>query len=560
MRKPLIVIEAPGKIEKLRNLLSGLDIHNVHIEATKGRLYDLPIERIGINLDNFSINEFSPLNEKKLDYIKNHIEKSSHVLIMTDSDIEGEVIAYQISQLIPDTKPYYRLDIHSITTRGLSEALSKSRDIDPKKVIAGYSRRVFDRLVGYGCSTKNWATPTNEIKGNVGRILSPVLKSFHEENMTIGYLQKSVFKDGEEFLIDIELKRNNINDLDAIKSHFFSLSAPSLRETSSIVYDDLSCIEHGPALLSGLSESLEVSVLEAENIIQELYEDGDLSYPRTDSFYLSEDTIKEISALASHFDVKDFDPDVLREKAKNMSEKFPSQEAHEGIHSLSDRVSPFGILSSHDVKEQALILLMRNTFRSGQKNRKISVRSAEISPSSKNNDDWSVFLQKYGLSMVARRTATYIEGRKQIQPINNNFSPMGKPLSSLVSESRFRMIPKDLLVFNLMTRLGIGRPSTMAMHAAKISRAFISNDYSLNYKGIQSLNKTAMLANNLLSIDIARDIESILLSLSSNRNTNQRVSECLAKAGINLEEFKRGIELSIKTSSGEIKDESSFVY
>ena len=378
MRKPLIVIEAPGKIETFRKILSGMGIYHAHIEATKGRIYDLPKDELGVSLNNFAIEKLDVINEKKFDYLNRHIENSSHVLIFTDSDIEGEVIGYHVGQLVDSDKPVYRCETQSLNEKGLMDALSNYREIDPKKVIAGLSRRAFDRILGYGCSTVNWSNPLDNLKGNVGRIITPIINKYYEDDITVGKLQRSVFLNDEEFLIDVDLKKEHFHRFNEIESIFSSIQPPSLREVSSSIDDDISLVPDSATFLSGISDSLEISIADANRIIEELYEDGDASYPRTDSFYLSEVTISEISALAEHFGIESFSGDLLKEKAEKMSRMKPSQEGHEAFHPLTDRINPFAPLSSYELKDQVMILLLRSVFRSGQENRKIITRNATL--------------------------------------------------------------------------------------------------------------------------------------------------------------------------------------
>jgi DNA topoisomerase IA len=560
MRKPLVIIEAPGKIETFRKLLSGIGVYHAHIEATKGRLYDLPDDELGIDLNNFSISKLIPLSEKKIGYLKDHIEKSSDIIIFTDADIEGEVIAYQASQLVTNDKPIYRCETQSLTNQGIEEALSNHRQIDPKKVIAGYSRRVFDRLIGYGCSTKNWSNPLDPMKGNVGRILSPLLNHYHKEDVVIAKLQRTVSLNGDEFLVDIDIKKSQFDKIDEIRSMFNNIEIPSLREISSSIVDDPSVVMDTPTFLSGISESLEISILDSNQIIESLYEDGDASYPRTDSFYLSDETVKEITFLANHFGVSDFDPELLKEKAALMSEKHPSQEAHEGFHPISERVNPFSSLSSYDLEDQVMILLLRNTFRSGQKNRKIITRVASVDTLSKSINDWNTFMNAYSVNPKITRTITKINNKRNFQVINDSFSPMGNKLSVFSELTRLKIIPRDSLVFDLMRKLSVGRPSTMAYHATKISNLFISKDYSINYKGIQSMNKAGMLAPGLLSAEISNEIENELLNFQSNNNIKQRIESTLKKSGINIDSFIENINILSGAKPSPIKDESNFNY
>lgn len=562
MIRPLFIIEAPGKVEKVKKLLVSQDIHHGHIEATKGRIFDLPANEIGVDLKTFAIKKMSPINKKKIEFIKQQIELSSHVLIMTDSDIEGEVIAYQVSQLVKDNKPIFRLDLNSMNEQGIKSALNNDRQINPSKVIAGYSRRVYDRLVGYGCSTKDWKDPTIPNKGNVGRIITPVINYIHNEDVIIAKIQKTVIHNNKEFLIDIELNSKNFENINEITSLVSSFDPPSLMEVKDSTLPDSTHVWDSPSYLSCVSESLEISVKDTETLMQEMYEDGDASYPRTDSFYLSNETIDQISKLASHYGVPDFDPDSLKRKADIMAQKYPSQESHEAFHPLSDKLNPFSPIDSFDLKEQALVLLLRNTLRAGQSKRRIRTIEAKLSPHSANIQDWNSLINRYSLNIKVSRKETFVLGKeKNRKVLNDNFSPMGKFIGSKIGgDTRMRVIPKDLLVFNLMMDLKLGRPSTIPNHATKISKVFIAQDYSLNRKAMLSLNKASMLAERLLIPQVASEIESDLLDFKVNKTIEERVVHSLEKSGINISKFKDSLSLISEGTPLSIKDEATSNY
>lgn len=562
MRKPLVIIEAPGKIETFRKILSGMGIYNAHIEATKGRIYDLPKNELGINLNNYSIESNHILNEKKFDYLTKHIENSSHILLFTDSDIEGEVIAYHSSLLVKNDTPIYRCETQSLNESGIIDALSNYKEIDPKKVISGLSRRSFDRLIGYGCSTENWSNPTEKVKGNVGRIITPLLNKYYNEDPVVAKIQKDIFIKDEKFFIDIDVTKSNYDKANDILVTLNSIELPAFKESeNSISFDNSTCPDSG-TFLSGISDALDISIIDSNKIIEELYEDGDISYPRTDSFYLSQETIEQISDLAYHFGVSNFNGDVLKEKALLMANNHPSQEAHEALHPLSLSANPFSCLDSHDLKEQVLILLMRNVFRAGQEKRKIIKRNAEPDINSRGIHSWNDFISDFNIKPRISRTVTTIEGSKKVQLINNDFMPLGikRKEYSDKSDSRLKMLNKDLIVFDMLRKMNIGRPSTNPYHAKRISSTFISSDYSLNFRGIQCLNKASMLAPGLLSETNALEINNELMNIKSGKSLKKRIEICLEISGIDSKALKENL-LNISGAQGnEIKDESDFNY
>ena len=159
-KKKLFIVEASGKIKKIKSLLNEIISDDFDVVATNGRLFDLPKNEMGIDFDSMSITKKVPLSGDVISLLKRKINNASHVYIMSDNDIEGEVIAKDITSLIDEKTPFSRVFFNSLTTESLEEAINRNDSVNESSVSCGVSRRIFDRVVGFSLSS-SWKNETN---------------------------------------------------------------------------------------------------------------------------------------------------------------------------------------------------------------------------------------------------------------------------------------------------------------------------------------------------------------------------------------------------------------
>lgn len=176
-----IIIESPGKIQKIKNILAKIDKKNEYIvEATVGHIIDLSKEKpnmYGIDIENGFKPNYIVINDKKevVKKIKKLYQNVDKLIIASDMDREGEFIAYSITDILGiDVKDANRIIYDNITESALKDALDNISDIDIKRVESQQTRRMLDRLIGFGISAVS--QKCNGFKANVGRVLSMVVK------------------------------------------------------------------------------------------------------------------------------------------------------------------------------------------------------------------------------------------------------------------------------------------------------------------------------------------------------------------------------------------------
>ncbi|MFW6173372.1 MAG: type IA DNA topoisomerase, partial [Elusimicrobiota bacterium] len=180
MAKKLLIVESPNKTKKIKSFLgSGYDVI-----ASVGHFRDLPNKKIGVD----TRNSFEPTYEidpNKRSVVRNIVTKAKNASIIylaTDSDREGEAIAFHLTQIIPSNKEYKRVRYQSITKQAIMKAIEEASDIDMDLVQAYEARRILDRLVGYKCSY-----PVKMATGGIstGRVQSAVLRFLSDRELEI---------------------------------------------------------------------------------------------------------------------------------------------------------------------------------------------------------------------------------------------------------------------------------------------------------------------------------------------------------------------------------------
>ena len=169
----LIIVESPHKAETIKKFLKGEYV----VEASKGHIRDLPVNRMGVKLDGNFEPFYEISNDKKnvIKRLKDQATKAEAVYLATDPDREGEAISWHLAEVLglDITKPN-RIEFNEISERAVLEALSNPRKLDMNLVDAQQARRVLDRIVGYSISPVA-SSRLNETL-SAGRVQSVALK------------------------------------------------------------------------------------------------------------------------------------------------------------------------------------------------------------------------------------------------------------------------------------------------------------------------------------------------------------------------------------------------
>jgi DNA topoisomerase I len=372
--RSLVIVESPTKAKSIGGFLRGLGGDDVVVEASMGHIRDLPGSAkdlpekyrkepwayLAVNVDE----DFDPvwvLSKRSRDQVKKlkkALEGADEVYLATDEDREGEAIAWHLAEVLKPKVPVKRMVFHEITESAIREAFENPREIDTKLVDAQEARRILDRLVGYDVSRVLWLKVARGLSaGRVQSVAVRIIVERERERMafrTASYwdLEGTFEKPGDATQFNGSLVAVDGARV-ASGRDFDSLGKPS---GEVLVLDS----ETAGALAAGLEDAaftvrstetkpytrrpyapFRTSTLQQEaarklrysstrtmSVAQRLYENGYITYMRTDSVSLAASAIATARAEIQKQFGSDFVPDTPRayaSKAKN------AQEAHEAI-------------------------------------------------------------------------------------------------------------------------------------------------------------------------------------------------------------------------------------
>lgn len=342
MAKYLVVIEGPGKIKKYSALLG----KDYKIVATKGHCIDLPSKGINvkINQDDKGVYGFVPnyqvMDDKKeiVSDLVDEAKKHQITYLMTDPDREGEAIAWHIANYLPKSVNAVRASTNSLTKSAIDSAMKSASTIDTDLVHSYETRRILDRLVGYKCSH---LTKTATGGQSVGRVQSAALRLIAEREQEIQNFKPQEYWDIKAELLSAKKDKFWANLIDpdkmtigdqktaetivkAVEKQIAVCSSHKVTKQASRPYAPFttSTLQQSAATFLGMTQS------RCMTAAQKLYENGDITYHRTDSVHLSKEGMKDIRSFISTTYPNQYHtakPNYYKNTAKN------AQEGHEAI-------------------------------------------------------------------------------------------------------------------------------------------------------------------------------------------------------------------------------------
>ena len=344
----LIIVESPTKAKTLGRFLG----KDYSLEATMGHIKDLPKSKLGIDTDKNFKPDYQILDAKKesIGSIKKEAKKANGVYLATDPDREGEAIAKHVEEiLISDSKKPLikdkpkRIVFHEITKSAVERAIGNPRGIDANLVDAQIARRVLDRLVGYKLSPLLWKKVRRGL--SAGRVQSVTVRLIVEKEREI-----EVFKPDEYWEIFCNVVKTKSKDKSFIvrlaKINKKTAEVKNKKRAGEIVGDlekakyvvnevkrrEVKKNPYAPFTTSTMSQSgarlFGWSAKKTMAIAQRLYEEGLITYHRTDSTNISKVAIAKTRKFIESEYGKNYLPEVPRiYKTKSKI----AQEAHEAI-------------------------------------------------------------------------------------------------------------------------------------------------------------------------------------------------------------------------------------
>ena len=374
MSKNLVIVESPAKAKTIQKYLG----KDYEVKSSFGHIRDLPKKGMGIDLSNFTPDyEVSADKKKLVTDLKAAVKKSEMVWLASDEDREGEAIAWHLAEelkLKPENRK--RIVFHEITKNAILKAIENPRDIDQNLVNAQQARRVLDRIVGFEMSPVLWKKVKTGL--SAGRVQSVAVRLIVEREKEIReFVPKPSFKVEGVFLNDgkqeiaAKLKKDFEKESDA--ETFLQQAQTTEFKVLNVETRPGTRTASAPFTTSTLqqeaSSRLGYNVTTTMRLAQRLYEEGFITYMRTDSVNLSQEAINGAKAqILSEYGEN-------YSKPRNYTTKSSSaQEAHEAI-----RPTDFSVKTVGDAQLNKLYqLIYRRTLASQMENAKIEKTVIEI--------------------------------------------------------------------------------------------------------------------------------------------------------------------------------------
>ncbi|MFZ0665899.1 MAG: type I DNA topoisomerase, partial [Acidimicrobiales bacterium] len=377
--KPLVIVESPAKARTISAML-GPDFV---VKSSVGHIRDLPRRagevpaayrgegwaRLGVDVDN----GFKPLYvvspEKKdvVSDLKQAVRQASEVYLATDEDREGESIAWHLLEVLSPDIPVKRMVFHEITRPAIERAVQEWRDLDRKMVDAQEARRILDRLYGYEVSPVLWKKVMPKL--SAGRVQSVATRMIVERERarmrfrtagwwdiegtfgadastdtasfkaTLVSLDDVALASGRDFTETGELKSSNqVRQLDEAQAQDLSSRLTGRPfSVKSITEKPFRRSPAAPFMTSTLQQEagrkLRFGAQRTMQVAQRLYEQGWITYMRTDSTTLSDQALGASRDQA----IRLYGPEYVPDRPRRYERKVKNaQEAHEAIRPSGD--------------------------------------------------------------------------------------------------------------------------------------------------------------------------------------------------------------------------------
>jgi DNA topoisomerase I len=507
--KRLVIVESPAKARTIKGYLGDdfvVESSVGHIRDLPERAADIPEEykkekwaRLGVNVED----EFRPLyiidpdKKKRVNELKKLLKNADELLLATDEDREGEAIAWHLLEVLKPTIPVRRMVFHEITKDAINRALGETREIDDRLVDAQETRRILDRLYGYEVSPVLWKKITRGLSaGRVQSVATRLVVERELERMAFRAASwwdiEAVF-DPESFqarLVSVDGKRLALgrdfgNDGKLKTEDVLQLDEEGARGLAQrLEHSEFSVtrVERKPysrrpsppfmtsTLQQEASRKLRYTAQTTMRVAQRLYENGYITYMRTDSTTLSESALTAARSQARELYGDDYVPEKPRQYERKVKN---AQEAHEAIRPAGDTFRmPKDVARELNRDEGALYeLIWMRTIASQMKDAAGQTVSLRIGGTSSSGEK-----AEFGSSgtVITFRgfLAAYEEGRDTIDESDDDERRLPNvsegdmlELKKLEPQGHETNPPPrytEATLVRTLEELGIGRPSTYA--------------------------------------------------------------------------------------------------
>ena len=488
----LVIVESPAKANTIKNYLNNIDelkkFGNFNVIASYGHIRDLEKKNKGIDISNdfkpkykLIENEYSQNAIKKL---QENIKNSKTIWLASDLDREGEAIAWHIKDHFK-LKNYKRIVFNEITKEALKNAILNPRKIDMNLVDAQQARRFTDRIVGFDITPMLWKQFDTPTILSAGRVQSSALNIIINKEKEINkfktesyYISLGNFKIDKYDINEAKYQKDGIvfkfeNDK-KIKSFLKSLKPQYT--LNDIKTSNKSSKAPPPFITSSLQQTasgqLKQSIKQVMSLAQTLYENGHITYMRTDSYNLSNNILSDIkSFISSNYGDKYLNIKNYTKKSKN------SQEAHEAIRPTKIGVKPDELKVGGKIKKEhqkLYELIWKRTVASQMAPSKYYEINMCISNSVFGKNE--CFLGMYKIFHFDGYLKLYgekVDNNFNLEKYVSNISKLKKSLKMVsINGKNIWSVPpprySESSIVKILEKEGIGRPSTYSSILSKL--------------------------------------------------------------------------------------------
>ena len=369
----LVIVESPAKATTIKKILGS----KYKIEASMGHIRDLPKSQLGVDTENDFEPKYINIRGKAelIKKLKKEAESATKVYLATDPDREGEAIAWHLAYLLGiDEKSECRITFNEITKNGIQSAIKEPRKIDMDLVDAQQARRVLDRIVGYKISPLLWKKVKKGL--SAGRVQSVAVRIIVDREKEIESFNAEEYWSLDANVRESKNKKGFIIRLINYQNEKISISSQeemdkvliNLREEDYIV-DSIKIGEKKrtpapPFITSTLqqeaSRKLGYTTKRTMSVAQTLYEEGLITYMRTDSTRISE----EARSMAKNQICSMYGTEYYENRYYKT--KKDAQDAHEAIRPTYIDKLPDEIKNSFSSDQYKLYKLIYERFIASQ--------------------------------------------------------------------------------------------------------------------------------------------------------------------------------------------------
>ena len=520
----VVIVESPAKCSKIEGYLGP----GYKVFASFGHLRTLDgLKSIDIE-NNFKPN-YTLIQEsiklKQIEKLRSEISKADEVIIATDSDREGEAIAWHICDLFGlSIKTTKRIIFNEVTEQALQRAIREPKLINMDLVFAQQSRQILDLLVGYTITPFLWQCVSKTSKNSLsaGRCQTPALKLIYDNYLEIQKSPGSLIYNTSGYFTNMNLlfelnkqfvTKDEVEDfLEHCKTakYLCTTSAPkkSIRKAPEPLTTS--------ALQQMASNELHISPKETMKYAQQLYEAGYITYMRTDSKKYSNTFVSSVKTyientygqtyISQNIDALISD---LTKEDKNKKENL-TQEAHEAIRPVS--ISVKSVLDTNTdilVKAQKLyVLIWSKTLESCMASAQYNVLTAKINldPPHESQCEFSYKTEQVtfeGWQIVEGvTTATLVKEYQYFLAFKSGLLVVPKKIESKYNLINLKSHYSEARLVQLLEEKGIGRPSTFASLTDKIQeREYVKKQ---NIEGRKIEGEDFLLTDKVVTVNVVK--------------------------------------------------------